>query len=98
LSLPVVLFDDALTQANAARDWLDVQEPGLGDRFGGLLSQTLAWIGEFPQASPEVVPGVRKALLPVFKYRIYYVIEPEQVVVIRIYPPAQDTPDSLRPR
>lgn len=82
--------ESALEAADAAFHWYETQRAGLGSRFKDLLAQTVERIADMPLSYPEVEQGIRRALVPVFKYRVFYLVENERVVVIGIYHPASN--------
>ena len=85
-----VIRASALEAADEAFHWYEAQRPGLGSRFKDLLAQTVERIAGMPLSYPEVEQGVRRALVPVLKYRVFYLFEDRRVVVIGIYHPARD--------
>jgi plasmid stabilization system protein ParE len=93
VSVPVVYRDSARDDALEAALWYDTKSAGLGDRFVALLQRTADRIARHPQSSPEVHKGVRRARLPVFAYRVFYLIERERVVILAVHHPARDVPD-----
>lgn len=68
----------------SAAAWYQDQEPAvplwldLVDEFESVLDQ----LCEFPESAPVYEHHIRRALSSRFPYAIYYVIEPEQIVVI----------------
>jgi plasmid stabilization system protein ParE len=93
VSLPVHYRESALLDAEEARNWYESRQPGLGERFVDKLTQAANLISEFPYAAPEVHKGIRKALVSVFWYRVYYVVEPEKAVILALYHPSRAAPD-----
>ena len=68
-----------------AAGWYQDEEPHLAlwldllDEFDEVLAQ----VCEYPEIAPVYEGAIRRALLNRFPYAIYYVIEPEQIVVVR---------------
>jgi toxin ParE1/3/4 len=90
VKIPVVMTQPALDAAQEARDWYEGRQQGLGDRFTYLLEHTIERISDMPRAFPEVQPDVRRALVPVFNYRVFYLVDAEVVTVIGVYHPARN--------
>lgn len=70
MTLAVEYRPSALDDVEEARDWYEARQPGLGRRFVSLFNATVDQVRDFPFASTEVFEGVRRALVPVFKYRV----------------------------
>ena len=68
----------------AAASWYQDEEPGsslwmdLLDEFESVV----AYVREHPLSIPIYEGNVRRALLKRFPYAIYYVVEPEEIVVV----------------
>jgi toxin ParE1/3/4 len=89
LKFPVVFTETAVLDVEEARDWYESRRPGLGDRFASVLIRLGHQLSQFPEASPELRKGVRRVVLPVFKYLVYYRVEPERVLIIGIRHPSR---------
>jgi hypothetical protein len=48
------------------------QRPGLGDDLGVVVGLAIDRIREFPDAYPEVLPTIRRAVLSRFPYSLFY--------------------------
>jgi plasmid stabilization system protein ParE len=62
--------------------WYDQRRPGLGSAFMDSVRERLAGIQETPETSPVVLEDIRRALLHRFPYGLFYVIEPDRLVVV----------------
>ena len=67
-----------------ARDWYGSHSPELESRFAAELDATLSTLLAHPRAFPVVRAQVRRAALPVFPYLVYYLLESDAVVVLRV--------------
>ena len=68
-----VLFHPAARdELREAREWYEAQRVGLGDDLGGVIGLAIDRIREFPDAYPEVLPAVRRAVLARFPYSLFY--------------------------
>ena len=78
----VVLRPAAETDLEHAAAWYEQQRSGLGSDFMDAVRERLRGIHENPQAYPVVFKTVRRALLHGFPYGLFYVTEPDRIVVI----------------
>ena len=67
-----------------ARDGYEAISPKLEERFATALADTLSAILAHPRAYQEIEPQVRRALVPVFPYAIYYRLVPSGVTVLAV--------------
>ena len=56
----------------SAAQWYDRQRPGLAERFLTDLERTFTRIRERPLQFPAIVGDVRRALLHIFPYAVYF--------------------------
>jgi plasmid stabilization system protein ParE len=75
---------EAQTDIREAAGWYEDRESGLGLRFLREIRTSLQHIAINPLMFPIVEADVRRALLHKFPYSIYFVNEPEAVVVIAV--------------
>jgi toxin ParE1/3/4 len=71
MSLPVGLRRVAQAEFDAAADWYDPQQPGLGADFIAEVRQVLNRIGANPHLYAEVHRDIREALVQRFPYAVY---------------------------
>ena len=64
--------------------YLELQVPGLGRRFYAEIRRAEVRIVQFPEAAPEVVPGIRKYSLLKFPFSILYSIEQDCLLVLAV--------------
>jgi plasmid stabilization system protein ParE len=81
----VVFRPAAVEELREARDQYDAQRPGLGDELGQIVTATLDRIASHPAAFPEVMPGVRRAVMDRFPYGIFYRQTPEALEVLAVF-------------
>ncbi|MCC6149238.1 MAG: type II toxin-antitoxin system RelE/ParE family toxin [Planctomycetes bacterium] len=94
--MPDIFFrESARLDALEAVDFLNQRKQGLGDRFSALLEIALQQLGRLPESAREIAPGIRRALVPTFRYRVLYTIETNRIVVIGIYHPSRSMDDFL---
>jgi plasmid stabilization system protein ParE len=82
VTLPVVFRDVASEDVHEAQAWYEAQQQGLGVRFRQSLSLLVSLISEHPLACPAVHRKVHRALLPGFPYALFYLVQPERVLVL----------------
>ena len=74
----------AEAQAFHARNWYESQLDGLGRRFVAELDQAIQNAHENPQHYQVVHREIRRVLLRRFPYAVFFISEPERVVVLAI--------------
>jgi toxin ParE1/3/4 len=67
-----------------ARHWYGAISPKLEERFAIALAETLSTLLDNPRAYREIEPQVRRALVPVFPYAVYYRLIPPAVTVLAV--------------
>jgi plasmid stabilization system protein ParE len=78
-----VIFRPAADQdVDAAYEWYERQQTGLGDQFLRSLGTTVDRIRVNPELYPRVRGVIRRAVLRRFPYLLFYIVEPERIVVI----------------
>lgn len=60
--------------------------PGLGDRFIADVAASIRDIREYPESGSLFSRNVRKRVLHTFKYNVFYLNEPEEIVIVAIAP------------
>ncbi len=58
--------------------------PGLARQFNTAFQERLMDILEFPEAFPEVMPPIRRALISKQPYFIFYSIDPDAIFIYAI--------------
>lgn len=84
MSRSLQLHDAADLELNEAADFYDLENIGLGDVFLDDIERAFARIREFPDAAPEVVPGVRKLVLTKFPFTIIYSVRVDIIRVLAV--------------
>lgn len=86
----VRLRPEAEADVRDAYRWYEERVRGLGSEFLRAVDAALASIERTPEAYPIVYEGVRRALLRKFPYGLFYVIEPNRVVVLACFHARRD--------
>lgn len=68
----------------AAFDWYENEQPGLGPEFLDELRGTYGRIAEGPLKYVALRSGIRRALLRRFPYAVYFAVEETVVVVLAV--------------
>ena len=69
----------------SAFGWYQEQAVGLGHEFLRSLDACLASLRRRPRSYPFVHKEVRRALLRRFPYAVFYLAEPERIVVLAVF-------------
>ncbi len=74
----------ALREIGKAREWYELQSPGLGEEFISAIELQLKRLEQAPLLYSEVIVNVRRALLPRFPYGLFYVVRGNHVHVLAV--------------
>src|SRR3972149_1530585 len=85
MKLKIVFRPEAEAELKEAYQWYENQRKGLGSDFLLCIEAAISSIQRNPEIYPVVYKNVRRALIRRFPYGIFYLIKPEQVVVIAIF-------------
>jgi putative addiction module component (TIGR02574 family) len=85
----------AETDIQAAFDWYESEQPGLGEEFLTSLLDRLETIRRFPESCPIVYRNIRRAVSR-FPYLVFYVVGPSQVSVLAVLYQSRNPADWLR--
>jgi len=64
----------ALREIGEAQEWYELQSPGLGEEFIAAMELQLKRLEQAPLLYAEIIPRVRRALLPRFPYGLFYAV------------------------
>ena len=64
--------------------YLELRVPGLGRRFYSEVQRAESLIAQFPQSSPETLPGIRKHNLRKLRFSLIYSIENDYVLIMAV--------------
>jgi plasmid stabilization system protein ParE len=90
--LPLRLEVEAKLDFEQAANWYLAQVPGLSDDFAAEVDKTLQRLMLNPAQFPLAYRGenVRRVLIGRFPYKIFFRIDPDEIVVIGILHASQD--------
>ncbi len=73
-----------IRETGEAQEWYELQSTGLGDEFIAAMELQLLRLGQAPLLYAEVIPNVRRALLPRFPYGLFYTVRGDLVHVLAV--------------
>ena len=74
----------ALREIGEAQEWYELQSPGLGEEFIAAMELQLKRLEQAPLLYAEVIPNVRRALLPRFPYGLFYAVRGDLINVLAV--------------
>ena len=74
----------ALREIGEAQEWYELQNPGLGEEFLAAMELQLKRLEQAPLLYAEVIPNVRRSLLPRFPYGLFYAVRGNLIHVLAV--------------
>jgi plasmid stabilization system protein ParE len=74
----------ALREIGEAKEWYEFQNPGLGEEFIAAMELQLKRLEQAPLLYAEVIPNVRRALLPRFPYGLFYTVRGNHIQILAV--------------
>ena len=74
----------AVREIGEAFDWYEKQSEGLGSEFELAFELQLKRLEQVPLLYTEIIPGVRRTLLPRFPYGVFYLVRNDLVHVLAV--------------
>lgn len=74
----------ALREIGEAQEWYELQSSGLGEEFIAAIELQLKRLEQAPLLYAEVIPNVRRALLPRFPYGLFYVVRGDLIHILAV--------------
>ena len=74
----------AVREVGEAHEWYEAQSEGLGLEYVAALELQLRRLGQAPLLYAEVVPGVRRTLLPRFPYAAFFTVKGDLVQILAV--------------
>ena len=90
MSRNLVFRQQARREFEAAGDWYEREQPGLGQAFLAEVDQVLRKVVGNPGSFPEVMNGVRKAVVRRFPYCLHFRVRGETIVVLAVFHSARN--------
>lgn len=85
MSRSLVFRRQARQEFDAAGDWYERERPGLGQAFLAEVERVLQCVVSSPDTFPEVLEGIRKAVIKRFPYCLYFRVRGETIVVLAVF-------------
>lgn len=83
---PYRFLAEAEAEVREQSRYFDEQVPGLGDRFIADVESTIQRLRQYPRSGSPISRLIRKAVLRIFKYNVYYLDEVEEIVIVAVAP------------
>jgi toxin ParE1/3/4 len=74
----------ALREIGEAQEWYELQNSGLGEEFLAAMELQLKRLAQAPLLYAEVIPNVRRTLLPRFPYGLFYAVRGDLIHVLAV--------------
>ncbi|MGA2751304.1 MAG: type II toxin-antitoxin system RelE/ParE family toxin [Verrucomicrobiota bacterium] len=84
MSWRVILRPKAETDLSEAARWYEAQRQNLGDRFLDEIGRVLDLLESSPERRPVYYRGFRPVLTRRFPYKLFYRIEGDKVIIVRV--------------
>ena len=75
---------EALAELQSAAEYYESRQVGLGARFLDLVDETLERIARDPLAWSPADEDVRRCLVRIFPFGIFYTIEPDFILILAV--------------
>jgi plasmid stabilization system protein ParE len=73
-----------------AQDWYEAQAPGLGRRFRAEIDSVVQRMSDNPRQFPVVFKTLRRARAKKFPYALFFLIEPDTLLVVACFHSSRD--------
>jgi len=90
MNKPVRFRNIAAFELEEARDWYEERHAGLGREFLTCVAAVVGAVSRHPQAASVVYKDVRRAITRRFPYAVFYIDEPDAVLVLAIFHVSRD--------
>lgn len=74
----------ALREIGKAQAWHELQSLGLGEEFLAAIELQLKRLEQAPLLYAEVIPKVRRALLPRFPYALFFSVQDDLIHILAV--------------
>ena len=73
-----------LRETAEAKEWYELQNPGLGEEFIAATELQLKRLEQAPLLYAEAIPNIRRALLPRFPYGLFYAVRGDLIHILAV--------------
>jgi toxin ParE1/3/4 len=74
----------AVREVGEAYNWYETQSQGLGSEYEAALELQLRRLEQAPLLYTEILPGIRRTLLPRFPYAAFYTVRNDLVHILAV--------------
>lgn len=85
MSRDAIFRPAAEKELREAHAWYEERHPGLGAAFLDEVDQAVDRVRESPELYAEIHGRIRRALILRFPYGLFYLVEPERIVVLAVF-------------
>ena len=76
------ILEIARREFDEAKEFYEIEQPGLGTQFDEQIKHSLLRIQKYPQAWPPERKEIRRYIVHKFPYKILYSIQDDKIVVL----------------
>ena len=87
---PVLFTAAARAELIEAQDWYEAQASGLGHRFRAEIDSVVQRMTDNPRQFPVVFKTLRRARAKKFPYALFFLIEPDALLVVACFHASRD--------
>ena len=87
---PVRFTEAARAELIDAQDWYEAEAPGLGRRFRAEIDSVVRRMADNPRQFPTVSKTLRRARAKKFPYALFFLVEPDVLLVIACFHSSRD--------
>ena len=87
---PVRFTETARAELIEAHDWYEAEAPGLGHRFRAEIDSVVERMADNPRQFPMVFKTLRRARARKFPYALFFLVEPEALLVVARFHSSRD--------
>jgi plasmid stabilization system protein ParE len=87
---PVHFTEAARVELIDAQDWYEAEAPGLGLRFRAEIDSIVRRMADNPRQFPMVFKTLRRARAKKFPYSLFFLIEPDTLLVVACFHSSRD--------
>jgi plasmid stabilization system protein ParE len=87
---PVHFTEAARAELIDAQDWYEAEAPGLGRRFRAEIDSVVRRMTDNPRQFPMVFKTLRRARAKKFPYSLFFLIEPDTLLVVACFHSSRD--------
>jgi len=87
---PVRFTEAARAELIEAHDWYEAEAPGLGPRFRAEIDSVVERMADNPRQFPMVFKTLRRARAKRFPCALFFLVEPEALLVVACFHSSRD--------